>query len=102
MSFQSNLQIQNMAIKGNNIFVGADSPDGGVFMSSNNGNNWAFIGLSQTANIWSLAVSDSFIFLGTEPGELWERSLSDSGIYCFSTVYYSSGYNNSTLLLCNK
>jgi hypothetical protein len=74
--------VSSFAVKGNNIFAGTDSCSSGVFMSSDNGYSWANIGLSGFYNISSLAASDSFIYAGTEPGVLWKRSLSDSGIYC--------------------
>lgn len=58
---------------GNNLFAGTDTA--GVYLSTNNGESWTAIGMS---NIYinSLAVSDSNLFAGTYSG-VWRRPLSE-------------------------
>jgi photosystem II stability/assembly factor-like uncharacterized protein len=63
------LFINTLAVSGSNIFAGArySVTGGGVFLSTNNGNNWAYVGLTDY-EIYSLAVSGNNIFAGTSNG----------------------------------
>lgn len=65
--------IMALATIDNNIFAG--TYDAGVFLSSNNGNNWTAEGLTNTYNIYSLAICGSNIYAGTSG--IFKRSLSD-------------------------
>jgi photosystem II stability/assembly factor-like uncharacterized protein len=51
----------------------------GVFFSADDGTTWKAIneGLTDTANVWSLAVNDSFVFAGADGGSVWRRPLSE-------------------------
>jgi len=75
---------------GNNIFVGnyAYYGLGGVYMSTNNGTN--FIDISQGLNghptVYTLCISNSYIFAGISQQSVWRRSLSEIlGIQNIST-----------------
>jgi hypothetical protein len=80
------LDIHDLALVSNgaggiNIFAGTS---GGVFLSHNNGKSWtpASTGLTDTTvwskytNVWSLSVSGTNLFAGTEHG-VWRRPLSE-------------------------
>ncbi len=66
-----NTSVRTFAFKGNNIFVGTWGA--GIYVSTDNGKNWseANIGLNTMVEklIYSLAVSDNYIFAGT----YWSR-----------------------------
>ncbi len=68
-------RISCFAVDGMNIFTGTDA---GVFHSSNNGVNWtvANTGLTDTT-IGSLAITNSFLFAGTNGNGVWRRPLSE-------------------------
>ena len=57
-----NTNVYSLAISGSNIFAGTQA--GGVYLSSNNGSTWTYLGLSG-ADIRSLAIIGSDIFVGT-------------------------------------
>jgi len=63
------LFINTLAVSGSNIFAGArySVTGGGVFLSTNNGTNWAYVGLTDN-EVYSLAVLGSNIFAGTDAG----------------------------------
>jgi photosystem II stability/assembly factor-like uncharacterized protein len=63
------LFINALAVSGSNIYAGASYSvtGGGVFHSTNNGNDWAYIGLTDH-EVYSLAVSGSNLFAGTDGG----------------------------------
>jgi hypothetical protein len=62
-----------LAAFGTNIFAGTRG--GGVFLSTNNGVSWTSVNQGLTAlNVYSLAISDSTVFLGTDYG-IWKRPL---------------------------
>ena len=100
-----NTAICAIAIRDSNIFAGSCSSDG-VYISSNNGNSWAISGLG-SFNIWSLAASDSTLFAGTEPGELYKISLSGnlvgtqevSNNGCYINLYPNPFITSATLQL---
>jgi hypothetical protein len=59
--------ILSLAVSGTNILAGTDGR--GVFLSIDNGSNWSNIGLAySTVNVYSIAVSDSTIFAGSNNG----------------------------------
>lgn len=62
--------VSALAVKGPNLF--AETDDGGVFLSTNNGTSWTAVntGLANTS-VRSLAVKGSYLFAGTE----------DSGVF---------------------
>lgn len=62
------LNIYAIAFSGNNIFVGAGAllgSSGGVFISTDSGNNWTSTGLTNK-NVRCLAISGNNIFAGTK------------------------------------
>ncbi len=61
----SNLGISSLLINGENIFAGTYG--GGVLLSINNGKSWSTTALD-SQYVWSLALSDSNIFAGTQKG----------------------------------
>ncbi|MDR3666504.1 MAG: T9SS type A sorting domain-containing protein, partial [Ignavibacteriaceae bacterium] len=67
----TNKYVSSIAVKGNNIFVGAGLGNGesGVFLSGNNGANWTKInnGLTDTL-VSAITVSDDNVFAGTASG----------------------------------
>ena len=54
-----------LAINGNNIFAGTQG--NGVYLSSNNGNSWAAMGLTGYV-VKAIAISGNNIFAGTDQG----------------------------------
>lgn len=63
------LFINTLAVSGSNIFAGArySVTGGGVFLSNNNGNSWAYIGLTDY-EVYSLATIGNNLFAGTDAG----------------------------------
>jgi len=63
------LFINTLAVSGSNIFAGAklSVTGGGVFLSTNNGDNWTYVGLTNY-EVYSFAVSGNNIFAGTSNG----------------------------------
>jgi len=60
------LIVCSLAASGTNVFVGLDE-GAGVFRSTNNGTSWTQAGLAGR-NPWSLAVSGTYLFAGTNEG----------------------------------
>ena len=58
----NDITVLSFAISGNNIFAGTDLF--GVYLSTNNGQNWTQTSLNNQT-IYSLAISGSSIFAGT-------------------------------------
>jgi Secretion system C-terminal sorting domain len=72
-------------MSGRNIFAGTDS--GSVFISTNNGNNWANVSKGlEDAGVNALTVLGPYLFAGTENAGVWRRPLSDFGISAVSPV----------------
>lgn len=84
--------ITSLAVQGNNLF--ASCLYGGVFRSTDNGNNFQQIdsGMDYNTAAWCLAVSDTGIFAGTgsgvylstDSGNTWAKvnsGLTDTGVY---------------------
>ena len=77
-------RIGALAASGNNIFAGTSSK--GMFLSTDNGANWAPISSGLPNNgvpnnlsytqVYSLAVTDSFVLAGFNQGGIWRRPLS--------------------------
>jgi photosystem II stability/assembly factor-like uncharacterized protein len=63
------LFINTLAVSGSNIFAGArySVTGGGVFLSTNNGDSWTYVGLTDY-EVYSLAISGDNIFAGTDNG----------------------------------
>ena len=63
------LFINTLAVSGSNIFAGArySVTGGGVFLSTNNGNSWTYVGLTNY-EVYDLAISGSNLFAGTNSG----------------------------------
>jgi len=61
--------MNTLAVSGSSIYAGARLAvaGGGVFLSTNNGDNWTYIGLTQY-EVYSLAISGNNIFAGTSGG----------------------------------
>lgn len=68
----SNKSVCSFASIDTNTFAGTDGD--GVFLSIDNGESWAYIGL-RYSSIKSLAVGNSYLFAGTKDG-IWRRPLS--------------------------
>ena len=68
---------------GTNLFAGTYG--GGVFLSTNYGKSWTEIGLARS--VWSLAVSETNLFAGTEYYGVWRRSLSEFTFTRFITLH---------------
>lgn len=74
--------IHSIAASGSAIFAGTDK---GIFVSTTRGSGWssANTGMPSNAIVWSLAVTDSFIFTGIDHfdgsyhREIWRRPLSE-------------------------
>ena len=69
--------LSDLAVSGTDLFLGSFM---GVFLSANNGASWTAInsGLPTEGNsVYSLAVSETDLFAGTEEGKVWRLSLSD-------------------------
>jgi hypothetical protein len=76
-----------LAAFGTNIF--ARTRGGGVFLSTNNGVSWTSVNQGLTAlNVYSLAISDSTVFLGTDYG-IWKRPL-DELVTCINETTNSN------------
>ena len=72
-----NTGVWTLANHGNNIFTIINHK---VYLSTNNGGNWVSInnGFPALYNyISTIAVSDSFVYVGGDNSNLWKRSLSD-------------------------
>jgi hypothetical protein len=74
------------SIVGSNIFTGtgAGAHGGGtqgygIFLSTNNGGSWNAVntGLPASTEIWSLAVSGSYLLAGTSSHGVWRRPITD-------------------------
>ena len=63
---------------GSNIFVGANDADGGVVLSTNEGQSWKKIGSMHRVN--SLFISGDYIFAGTNNTGVYRARLSDFGV----------------------
>ncbi|MBT8382883.1 MAG: T9SS type A sorting domain-containing protein [Ignavibacteriaceae bacterium] len=63
------LFINTLAVSGSNIFAGArySVTGGGVFLSTNNGDSWTYVGLTDY-EIYSIVISGNNIFAGTDNG----------------------------------
>lgn len=93
-----NIDIQSIAVKGNNIFAGKFG--GGVFLSTDNGNNWSErnIGITNTF-VESVATNGDFVCVGTwddltgyrrggvflsiDNGATWTRKFTDN-VHCIT------------------
>ncbi len=64
--------IPGMIVSGNNIFVGTQEgtvgPNGGVYLSTNNGTSWTPAGLSNTIQVSSFSVSGTDLLAATDDG----------------------------------
>jgi hypothetical protein len=88
-----NLPVVSLTSSGNNIFAGTSVPYG-VFMSTNNGENWTSTSLPGYT-VWSLAANGNNIFAGTESngvfistnnGTSWtQTSLNNRTVYTLTT-----------------
>jgi hypothetical protein len=77
------MPLNALAVSGTNIFAGL-SDDGswqqyGVLLSTNNGTSWAMVntGFASWANVYSLAVKDTYLFAGTDSAGVWRRPISE-------------------------
>jgi hypothetical protein len=65
-------RVNCFAVKGNNIFAGADlaSSGSGVFLSTNSGNSWTMVnnGLNSGYGVTTLVIKGDTIFAGTDGG----------------------------------
>ena len=61
-----NIAITSLAANGNNLFAGTGM--GGIFISTNNGNNWAQLSVDTTWSIYTIFVTNNNVFAGTYPG----------------------------------
>ena len=68
--------VSRFLVHGKNIFAGTNGA--GIFLTSDNGINWVDIseGL-YNKSIYSLSISDKFLFAGTRSGSVWRRPLSE-------------------------
>ncbi|MFC2093895.1 T9SS type A sorting domain-containing protein [Bacteroidota bacterium] len=83
--------ITSLIISGTNIFAGTDN--GNFFHSTDNGTTWIprNEGLPTVRSIYSLLISNSYIFLGTGGNSVWRRPTSEIiGIQNISTEIPSS------------
>ncbi len=69
-------QVLSFAVRGNIIFAGARGH--GVYMSTNNGNNWTPIdnGLIDR-DVYALAISGDYLYASVMGGGVWKRSLDE-------------------------
>lgn len=68
--------VTSFAFNGKNIFVG--TLGGGVFLSTNNGGNWNTVNNGLTdLEIYSLAISKTYLYAGTSATGVWKRAISD-------------------------
>ena len=99
------LYISSIVILGSNILLGNDDMaynyNGlGVYLSTNNGANWInkSQGFNDSMPVYSLLVTNNYIFAGLFMNNVWRRPLSDNiGIQNISTETPSS-YSLSTEL----
>jgi hypothetical protein len=80
--------IYSLTTSGNNILAGTYS--NGIFLSSNNGNNWVQTSIN-TQTIWSLASDENNVFAGATSGNGVYRS-TDAGI-----TWNQTSLNNMTI-----
>ena len=72
-----NKYVYSFAFSGPNIFCGTiSSPNGGVYISTNNGDIWLRTSLGANA-IWALAVRNNYIFAGTTGGVFFSTNNGD-------------------------
>jgi ligand-binding sensor domain-containing protein len=109
--------VSSLAVSGTNLFAGTagsagsgNGPDGGVFLSTDNGTSWTNTGLSlPTAGVVTLAVSGTNLFAGTADAGVWQRPLSEMIVIPtprtpFTAYLRGSGSDNNppTLFLNNN
>jgi hypothetical protein len=75
----TNLSVQSFAVSGTNIFAGTTPTGGGVFLSTDNGNNWyeKNEGFSVSPSVNALLIANNYIFAGTGLQAVWRRPLSE-------------------------
>jgi len=67
--------VHALAVSGKNIFAGTYV---GVFLSTNNGTSWNKVNTGLTGHpIRTLAVSDAYIFAGTDGDGVWRRPITE-------------------------
>lgn len=71
----NNQSIRSLAISDTKLFAGTEG--GGVFLSTNNGGTWTPInqGFPSIHPIYSLLVTNNYIFAGTDSLSVWRRDL---------------------------
>ena len=90
----SGTSINALANNGSNIFAG--TANGKIFLSSNNGNNWASVDSgSANTSVNSLAVSGSIIFSGTNYGNVF--SSKNNGLNWSSPGLVGNTFNCATM-----
>ena len=86
---------KSFTISGNYIFAGAN----GVYLSTNNGNNWTLTSLTNKY-VYSLASSGNYIFAGTDTGVYISTN------YGTSWIQKNQGFNSTpeirSLLISNN
>jgi hypothetical protein len=72
----TNMGVRSLAVSGTNIFAGTG---GGVFLSTNNGTSWINKnqGFGFIPTVYTLLISNNFIFAGTYQHSTYRRSLSE-------------------------
>ena len=72
----ANSSVHSIVVSGSNIFAGTWN---GVFLSTNSGTNWSSInqGFNIIPTIFSLQISNNYIFAGTDTQSVWRRPLSE-------------------------
>jgi hypothetical protein len=67
--------VECFAKSGNTLFAGIQAK--GVYTSVNNGMSWSEFntGIEPVTSIWSMTVSDGYLYIGTNSNGIWKRKL---------------------------
>ncbi len=91
----SNEIIDRFAFTGTNLFASSiSSGGGGVFLSTDNGVNWDTVNTGLTADWVTLAISNGYLFAGTNDG-VWKRPLAEM----IPEELYPSSFQFDTILI---
>ena len=75
----TNQYILTLTSSGANIFAGASGPGDIVYLSTNSGENWfnKDQGFNNIGGVYSLLITNNYIFAGTGNHSVWRRSFSE-------------------------